>query len=133
MMAIIHGQRKWITLTTQQGTVCWSIIRFVEESKTSTDDKNNNPTVDQEWGPEAAEAMCNEVRQFPVMSGNEANPWTLGDLIDHTPKDLISKVKLEEIVFETWFGGRTALMGDGMQVSDVFGIFSWMMAARHAS
>ncbi|KAG0059874.1 hypothetical protein BGZ89_012730 [Linnemannia elongata] len=102
----------WITLTTQQGTVCWSIIRFVEESKTSVDDKNNNPTVDQEWGPEAAEAMCNEVRQFPVMSGNEANPWTLGDLINQTPKDLISKVKLEEIVFETWFGGRTVLMGD---------------------
>ncbi|KAF9127565.1 hypothetical protein BGX30_014731 [Mortierella sp. GBA39] len=94
------------------GTVCWSIIRFVEESKTSTDDKNHHSTVDQEWGPEAAEAMCNEVRHFPVMSGNEANPLTLGDLIDHTPKDLISKVKLEEIVFETWFGGRTVLMGD---------------------
>ncbi|KAF8941657.1 hypothetical protein BGZ47_007291 [Haplosporangium gracile] len=91
----------WITLTIQQGTVCWSIILFVEELKTSTDDKNNNSGVDQEWGPEAAEAICNE---------------TLGNLIDHTPKDLISKAKLEEIVFETWIGGRTVLMGDGMQL-----------------
>ncbi|KAF9143381.1 hypothetical protein BG015_000434 [Linnemannia schmuckeri] len=64
----------WITLTTQQGTMCWSIIRFVEESKTSTDDKNNNPSVGQEWGPEAAEAMCNEVHLFPVMSDNESSP-----------------------------------------------------------
>ncbi|KAF9545546.1 hypothetical protein EC957_010855 [Mortierella hygrophila] len=94
------------------GTVCWSIIRFIEESKTPVDDKNSHSTVDQEWGPEAAEAMCNEVRHFPVVSGNEAKPLTLGDLIDYTPKDLISKVKLEEIVFETWFGGRTVLMGD---------------------
>ncbi|KAG0316100.1 hypothetical protein BGZ97_007390 [Linnemannia gamsii] len=102
----------WITLTTAQGTVCWSIVRFVEESHTSMDDKNKDAGVDQEWGPEAAEAMCNEVRHFPVMSGNESSPWSVGDLIDHTPKDLISKVKLEEIVFQTWFGGRTVLMGD---------------------
>jgi hypothetical protein len=80
------------------------------------DDKNKDAGVDQEWGPEAAEAMCNEVRHFPVMSGNESSPWSVGDLIDHTPKDLISKVKLEEIVFQTWFGGRTVLMGDGMQL-----------------
>ena len=37
----------------------------------------------------------------------------LGDLIDRTPKNLISKVMFEEKVFDTWHGGRTALIGDG--------------------
>ncbi|KAF9927653.1 hypothetical protein FBU30_002992 [Linnemannia zychae] len=102
----------WITLTTKQNTICWSCIKYVEEFKGSTDNKGGDSNIDQEWGPGAAETMCNDVRDFPVVSGNESHPWTLGDLIDHTPKDLISKVKLEEIVFETWFGGRTVLMGD---------------------
>ncbi|KAF9097756.1 hypothetical protein BGX23_008017 [Mortierella sp. AD031] len=98
----------WITLTTKQNTVCWSVIKYVDEK--ATDDKKSS--IDQEWGPDATETMCNETRNFPVMSGNETRPWTMGDLIDYTPKDLISKVKLEEIVFQTWHGGRTALMGD---------------------
>ncbi|KAF9309489.1 hypothetical protein BG003_009704 [Podila horticola] len=36
----------------------------------------------------------------------------MGDLIDRTPKELISKVMLEEKLFETWFGGRVVLLGD---------------------
>ncbi|KAG0362915.1 hypothetical protein BGX24_005038, partial [Mortierella sp. AD032] len=104
----------WITLTTKDNRVCWSCIKFIQESKTSLDEEKRgaSSSVDQEWGPEAAEAMCNEIRAFPVMSGNKENPWAMGDLIDHTPKDLISKVKLEQIIFETWFGGRTVLIGD---------------------
>lgn len=62
-----------------------------------------------EWGPEAAEAMCKEVRDFPVPRAN----MTIGDLIDATPKELISKVMLEEKIFDTWHGGRTVLLGDG--------------------
>jgi len=64
-----------------------------------------------DWGPEAAEAMCEEVRHFPIPNGGK--PATLGTLIDLTPKDLISKVVLEEKVFTTWHSGRTVLMGDG--------------------
>ncbi|KAF9154280.1 hypothetical protein BG015_001393 [Linnemannia schmuckeri] len=64
-----------------------------------------------EWGPEAVETMCDKVRSFPIISGSE-RPWTLGDLIDNTPKELISKVMLEEKVFETWHYGRAVLIGD---------------------
>lgn len=39
---------------------------------------------------------------------------TVGNLIDISPKDSISKVILEEKVFDTWYGGRTVLLGDGM-------------------
>ncbi|KAF9299716.1 hypothetical protein BGZ74_008726 [Mortierella antarctica] len=56
--------------------------------------KDNDAFRNSEWGPEAAEQMCKEVRDFPIPGGN--NRWIMGDLIDRTPKDLISKVTLEE-------------------------------------
>ena len=36
----------------------------------------------------------------------------IGDLFDKTPKEAISKIVLEERVFETWKHGRTVLIGD---------------------
>lgn len=36
----------------------------------------------------------------------------MGDLIDTTPKDIISRVYLEQKMFETWYHGRTVLLGD---------------------
>ncbi|KAF9004134.1 hypothetical protein BGZ52_009220, partial [Haplosporangium bisporale] len=56
--------------------------------------------------------MCKEVRDFKMPGGKDGALITLGDLIDRTPKDLISKVMLEEKVFDTWYGGRTVLLGD---------------------
>ncbi|KAG0030241.1 hypothetical protein BGZ82_007513 [Podila clonocystis] len=72
--------------------------------------KSNDAFRNSEWGPEAAEQMCKEVRDFPVPGGN--GKLVLGDLIDRTPKEYISKVMLEEKLFDTWFGGRTVLLGD---------------------
>jgi hypothetical protein len=64
-----------------------------------------------EWGPHAAQSMCDETRDFSIPIG--IGKKTLGDLYDRTPKDLFSKVMLEEKVFTTWFSGRTVLLGDG--------------------
>ncbi|KAG0314831.1 hypothetical protein BGZ97_008899 [Linnemannia gamsii] len=57
-----------------------------------------------EWGPIAAQSMCDDTRGFPIPGGN--GTLTMGDLYDRTPKNLISKVMLEEKVFETWHYGR---------------------------
>ncbi|KAG0030886.1 hypothetical protein BGZ82_007224 [Podila clonocystis] len=81
--------------------------------------KENNSFRNSEWGPEAAEAMCRQVRHFKVPGGKEGQVLTMGDLIDRTPKNLISKVMLEEKVFKTWFGGRTVLLGDGKSFASV--------------
>ena len=56
--------------------------------------------------------MCDQVRHFPIISGGTEN-LTLGDLFDKTPQGGISKVTLEEKVFETWYNCRTVLIGDG--------------------
>jgi len=34
-------------------------------------------------------------------------------LIDNTPKEVISKVMLEDKMFETWHSDRVVLLGDG--------------------
>lgn len=58
--------------------------------------------------------MCKQIKDFPVPRNN----LTLGDLIDMTPKEYISKVMLEEKLFDTWYGGRMVLLGDGKGILD---------------
>lgn len=55
--------------------------------------------------------MCHEVYNFPI-PGGVGNNMELRDLFDFTPRELISKVVIEEKVFDTWFAGRTVLLGD---------------------
>ncbi|KAF9359645.1 hypothetical protein BGX34_008226 [Mortierella sp. NVP85] len=95
----------WITFTTKFNTICWMVLQHLDEESSKESDTFRNT----EWGPEAAEAMCKQIRDFPVPRNN----MTLGDLIDNTPKELISKVMLEEKLFDTWYDGRIALIGDG--------------------
>ncbi|KAG9064186.1 hypothetical protein KI688_003374 [Linnemannia hyalina] len=63
-----------------------------------------------QWGPHAAQAMVDETRHFPLVVGTKK--MTMGDLYDLTPEGRISKVMLEEKVFQTWNSGRTVLLGD---------------------
>ncbi|KAG0280161.1 hypothetical protein BGZ95_011087 [Linnemannia exigua] len=86
-------------------------IRTLGDNKPYSSRFENDPLRNSEWGPEAAGAMCDKVRDFPIISGSD-RPWTMGDLIDYTPKELISKVLLEEKVFDTWYNCRTVLIGD---------------------
>lgn len=85
------------------------MIRFLNKETAKSHDSFRNS----EWGSEAAESMCKEVRHFELPLGKEGKAVTMGDLFDKTPKDLISKVMLEEKLFDTWYGGRTVLLGDG--------------------
>ncbi|KAG0342046.1 hypothetical protein BG004_005770 [Podila humilis] len=98
----------WTTFTTKQNSICWMVIQFLNKETS----KENDSFRTSEWGVEAAEAMAKEVRHFKVPGGKDGQVLTLGDYIDRTPRHLISKVMLEEIVFDTWYGGRTVLIGD---------------------
>ncbi|KAG0039933.1 hypothetical protein BGZ82_006046 [Podila clonocystis] len=91
--------------------------------------KQHDSSRNSEWGPEAAEAMCKQIRHFEIPGGKDGN-LTMGDLIDRTPKHLISKVMLEEKVFDTWHGGRTVLLGDGAgaltAIHDAVALSNWI-------
>lgn len=107
---VIGGDNKpysLMTFTCQNNSMCWGLMHHLDAESSKMNDSFRNS----EWGPEAAEQMCKEVRDFPIPGGINNN-LTLGDLIDKTPQHLISKVMLEEKVFDTWFHGRTVLLGD---------------------
>lgn len=89
--------------------MCWGSILFLDEESSKEDKSFSNS----DWGQEAAMAMCEEVRDFSIIGGGNKK-LTLKDLVDLTPSGQFSKVMLEEKVFETWYSGRTVLVGDGM-------------------
>lgn len=78
------------------------------QGTTSTTDKDLRRLV---WGEEAAEAMSNDLRDFPIPGGDGTR--TLADLIDATPKNQMTNVMLEEKIFDTWHHGCAVLIGDG--------------------
>ncbi|KAF9387184.1 hypothetical protein CPB97_002856 [Podila verticillata] len=98
----------WAVFSTIKNTICWFVIQFLNKNSS----KHNDSFRNSEWGPEAAEVICKEVRHFKVPGGKDGHVITIGELIDKTPKNLISKVMLEEKLFDTWYGGRTVLIGD---------------------
>ncbi|KAF9982804.1 hypothetical protein BGZ75_005711 [Mortierella antarctica] len=101
----------WMTWTTKNNTLCYTVVLYLDKESSKENDSFRNS----EWGAEAAEAMCSDVRDFPIPGGD--SKLTLGDLIDNTPKNQISKVMLEEKVFDTWYGARTVLIGDGKRTA----------------
>ncbi|KAG0339066.1 hypothetical protein BG000_002915 [Podila horticola] len=60
-----------------------------------------------EWTSEVNEIMIRDAQEFKTPHG------TIGSLIEQTPKDCISRVFLEDKLFETWHSGRIVLIGDG--------------------
>ncbi|KAF9585756.1 hypothetical protein BGW38_000880 [Lunasporangiospora selenospora] len=83
--------------------ICWMVMEHLEEGANQSRDGSQNL----EWGAGAAETMCDRIRDYPFTEG-----ISVGDLIDQTPKGQISKVMLEEKLFETWYHSRTVLLGD---------------------
>ncbi|KAG0364390.1 hypothetical protein BGZ54_007583 [Gamsiella multidivaricata] len=81
----------------------WLVTKTLEVPVTIT--SNNSECVD--WGPDATDEMSKAVRHLQGPDGG-----TVGDLIDNSERQLISKVMLEERIFRTWYGGRTVLIGD---------------------
>ncbi|KAF9583217.1 hypothetical protein BGW38_010003, partial [Lunasporangiospora selenospora] len=102
--AMVIGSGKpytWSVFTIPEKRVCWTVQVQIAESTAEERAFRNT-----EWGPESNEAMIREVSDFSTPFG------PLGRFIEATPRDRISKVFLEEKLFETWHSGRTVLIGD---------------------
>ncbi|KAF9428319.1 hypothetical protein BGZ94_002791 [Podila epigama] len=95
----------YLTWTMPDDSICWTVIHHLQSEAS----KRTLFLHNEEWGPGSTEAMIERVRDYPIPSGENR---TLGDLIDATPRDLISQVALEGKFFETWYGGRAVLIGD---------------------
>ncbi|KAF9154183.1 hypothetical protein BG015_001640 [Linnemannia schmuckeri] len=113
----------WIINTTSYGSICWMCMLHLEKvaNRSTYNDKKSRTSENLEWDSHAAaaKAMCDETRHFPLPFGD--GTLTMGDMYDRTDQDLISKVMLEEKVFETWHSGRTVLLGDACHKLHVSG------------
>ncbi|KAG0378189.1 hypothetical protein BGX24_004531 [Mortierella sp. AD032] len=76
----------------------------------SESSKLHNTFRTTDWGEGAVGSMCDEVRDYPIPGGD--GTLTMADLIDGTPTSQMTKVMLEEKVFDTWYHCRTVLIGD---------------------
>ncbi|KAF9354216.1 hypothetical protein BGX26_007968 [Mortierella sp. AD094] len=90
----------WTGVNIPGNRISWSAIHHLSEHEEDT-------LQNAEWGPGANEAMIKDVKDFLMPYG-----CTLGDLIDATPKENISRVFLEDKVFKTWNYKRIVLIGD---------------------
>ncbi|KAF9389020.1 hypothetical protein CPC16_006107 [Podila verticillata] len=113
---VLDDEYVWATVTTFRNSICWIVVQHLN----STTSKSINSSRSSDWSSEAAEAMCNQVRHFQIPGGKDGN-LTLGNIIDRTPKDRISKVMLEEKIFSTWHEGRTVLLGDACHKLNPYG------------
>ncbi|KAI1304585.1 hypothetical protein EDD11_005080 [Mortierella claussenii] len=98
-----HGLT-WRYFTIPNNRICWRI-----DLQTSTMD----PKLYESWLN--ADYNTFDTTQLPEAWREHKLPimGELKDLFENTPKEGISKVVLEEKVFETWKHGRTVLIGDG--------------------
>ncbi|KAK3847061.1 MAG: hypothetical protein J3R72DRAFT_379683 [Linnemannia gamsii] len=99
-----NNNYSWSAFSVPGNRICWNAVLQLPSVKETSEHKFKNS----EWGPDTSEPMIKEVRDFLIPFGNK----TLGDLIDETPRDNISRVFLEDKLFETWNHGRTVLIGD---------------------
>ncbi|CAO3566512.1 unnamed protein product [Mortierella alpina] len=104
LSSAVGGNRQiWSVNNVPGNQICWALIYQFKNVAESKEQLFRNS----EWGPEANETMIKQFYDLPCPYGG-----VMGDLIDATPKELVSKVFVEEKMFKTWFYGRTVLIGD---------------------
>ncbi|KAF9341554.1 hypothetical protein BGX26_008650, partial [Mortierella sp. AD094] len=89
-------------VTVPDNQFCWGVQLQLPEDLAKEQHFRNS-----EWGPESVDSMLKQFQDFPCGFGG-----TMKDIFDATPKELICKVFLEEKVFQTWYHGRSVLIGD---------------------
>jgi len=87
-----------------ENRVCWVVVSQIATFEESEKIKFRNS----EWGPESNPEFIELVKDFKVPGCG-----ILGNLINATPAANVSRVFLEDKLFETWNHGRTVLIGDG--------------------
>ncbi|KAG0278204.1 hypothetical protein BGZ95_004482 [Linnemannia exigua] len=114
----------WWYMPLEGNRVGFMITEDIRDQGTTTERAANKSS---EWDPNAPQDMCDRVRNLACPYGG-----TLGDILDKTPKETISKVVLEEKFFTTWYHRRTVLLGDACHKCLPFGGQGATMAIQSA-
>ncbi|KAF9113672.1 hypothetical protein BGX27_001089, partial [Mortierella sp. AM989] len=91
----------WALFNIPGNRIAWNVIAQI-----NTDECKDVQLRCSEWASVTNEAMIKDVYDFKTNFGK------LGDLIDKTPREKISRVYLEDMIYDTWQYCRTVLVGD---------------------
>ncbi|KAK3817332.1 MAG: hypothetical protein J3Q66DRAFT_339539 [Benniella sp.] len=105
----------WMLMTLQNNRMCYLI-----EEQLDSETMNDVTALRGKWlTPEAKEKMIKATYNLPIRHAHHAglaahkdDQRTLGDLIENTDPEMVSTILLEEHLLETWYDGRTVLLGD---------------------
>ncbi|KAG0337805.1 hypothetical protein BG000_004954 [Podila horticola] len=119
----VKGDNKpysWMTVNTADNRICWIVIEYLEQESSKANDSYRSS----EWGREATESMCKLIYDYPITVGAEGSQMAMEQLLDKTPKHLISKV-MEEKIHIASGAGTTNAMQDAVVLSN------WIAALPH--
>ncbi|KAG0049879.1 hypothetical protein BGZ83_005310 [Gryganskiella cystojenkinii] len=104
LQVIVEGSPYSFTIFNIPGNrICYvAVCQLTTMGETESEKFRNS-----EWSSERTAEIISVVKDFEAPCGG-----TLGDLINLTPPDKVSRVFLEDKLFETWAHGRTVLIGD---------------------
>ncbi|KAF9161295.1 hypothetical protein BGX20_002154 [Mortierella sp. AD010] len=98
----------WRSFEVPGNRICWRVdVQLQSQSFGQSDAFKNS-----EWGSESNGSIQEDWRSFKLPLGPNSSYITIGDLINSTENDNVTKVMLEEKLYTTWHHGRTVLMGD---------------------
>ncbi|KAF8982511.1 hypothetical protein BGZ46_001123 [Entomortierella lignicola] len=89
-------------ITVSNNQICWAI-----QTQLSSTKKKDQQFRNSEWVAESIDAMMKDFEDYSCPMGG-----AMKEMFDATPKELVSKVFLEEKIFQTWHHGRSVLIGD---------------------
>ncbi|GJJ74679.1 hypothetical protein EMPS_07037 [Entomortierella parvispora] len=93
----------WSIFNIAENRVCFAVVQQLESEAQCEEEKFNGIP----WEPERAVEMMQEIKDFKIPQGG-----TLGDLFNQTPQESISRIFLENKLFQTWYHDRIVLIGD---------------------
>ncbi|GJJ71516.1 hypothetical protein EMPS_03866 [Entomortierella parvispora] len=91
----------WCTYSVPGNKICWNVVMQLNTADVKDELERNS-----EWSANMNDKMLQEVKDYMTPFG------TVGQLIEETPKEVISKVFFEDLLYRTWHHGRTVLIGD---------------------
>ncbi|KAF9964798.1 hypothetical protein BGZ70_005927 [Mortierella alpina] len=94
----------WRYFSVPGDRICWRVDMQVQHNSS---DYSGKAISSVDWGTELSDTVSENWRSFKVPLGG-----TIGDLINSTPDNAVSKVALEEKLYKTWHHGRVVLIGD---------------------
>ncbi|KAF8923108.1 hypothetical protein BGZ58_003345 [Dissophora ornata] len=109
---VVMGHNKphsWRYFEVLGNRFCWRVdVQLQSKSFVQSDAFRST-----DWGTASSSSIEDDWRAFKVPLGVDGGYVTIGDLVDATPKENVTKVMLEEKLYTTWYHRRTVLLGDG--------------------